>query len=215
MAVAPLPTIVLGSQSPRRRELLGRLVGADRIRIVPPKLPAEPGFDHVRSIADVDAQLRHIARMKFDDVCAQPAAAVLPSCVVTADTVILAEDDARRPVVLGKPPDDDAALRAVLRQWFTRYYAGRRHQAKTCVCVGSPGSSPRDVVVTTGVWFRADAADYVDWYAATGEPRGKAGGYAIQEAGSLFVERIEGSLSNIVGLPLVETHALLRASGAL
>lgn len=207
------PDIILGSQSPRRYELLAGLVGAERIEVVPPASPDEPGFDDVQSLEEVNARLREIARLKFHDVAAQLRSQRPQAVIVTADTIIVASDSHDRPVVLGKPPAADDALRATVWDWFQRYYAGRRHAAMSHVCVGRAGESPQEAVVSTAVWFRSDALEYVDWYIATGEPRGKAGGYAIQECGSLFVQRLEGSLSNVVGLPLVETLALLRAAG--
>jgi septum formation protein len=63
------------------------------------------------------------------------------------------------------------------------------------------------------VTFGADGQPFLEWYLATGEPRGKAGGYALQGAGSLFVERVNGSPSNVVGLPLRETWEVLREAG--
>ena len=63
------------------------------------------------------------------------------------------------------------------------------------------------------VTFAADGGPFLDWYLSTGEPRGKAGGYALQGAGGLFVERVDGSPSNVVGLPLRETWELLREAG--
>ena len=210
-----LATVVLGSQSPRRRELLGSLVGCARLQVVVPRMESEPGFEGIATLEGVAAQLKHIARLKYQDVGGQVAHTDHPPCVVAADTVIVAFEADVRPVVLGKPPEDEPELVRTVRDWFARYYAGRRHLAMSCVCVGMVGATPREVVVTTEVWFRADALDFIDWYLATDEPRGKAGGYAIQEAGSLFVERIAGSLSNVVGLPLVETARLLRQAGAM
>jgi septum formation protein len=194
--------------------LLGDLLGTERIEVVTPRLASEPGFDGLETLADVDQQLAHVARLKHDDVCEQTAARRPLPCVVAADTVIVGLHANDSPVVLGKPPEDDAARRSVVRKWFTEFYAGRRHLAKTGLCVGFPAGPRFEAIVTTEVWFRADAVEFIDWYLATDEPRGKAGGYAIQEAGSLFVERLDGSLSNVVGLPLVEALQLLRQAGA-
>lgn len=205
---------MLGSQSPRRRALLEQLVGPDRIRVLPPRPAAEPEFGEVATLEEMDARLQLIARMKHDDVCSQLREAGETACVVTADTVIVGLESSGRPVALGKPPEANEYATTV-RKWFGEYFAGRRHLAKTGVCVGPPGGPRLEQVVTTEVWFRADAVDYVEWYIQTGEPRGKAGGYAIQEAGSLFVERLEGSLTNVVGLPLAETLFLLNRAGAI
>jgi septum formation protein len=207
-------SIVLGSQSPRREGLLRSLVGAGAVRVLPPTLPAEPGFEDAVTLDQVDLRLFEVARLKFDDVCTQLAAIGDAACVVAADTVVVGLGDDGAPTVLGKPPADEASLRSTVRDWFERFYAGRRHLAKTALCVGWAGEC-QTVLVTTSVWFRRDAVEFVDWYLGTGEPRGKAGGYAIQESGCLFVERIEGSLSNIIGLPLVETRQLLVQAGAV
>jgi septum formation protein len=83
----------------------------------------------------------------------------------------------------------------------------------TALCVTTPAGDRQERVVTTRVTFRADAAEWVDWYLRTEEPRGKAGGYGLQGAGSLFVERIEGSPSNVIGLPLWETMQALQSLG--
>jgi septum formation protein len=205
--------VVLGSQSPRRRELLEQLLGSDRIRVVVPRLTAEPGLSDVQSLVDIDARLLEIARVKFGDVVEQVSHDPGPPCVVAADTVIVGLNDSGQAAALGKPPEKESSYRRTVRDWFTRYYAGRRHFAKTALCVGVPNQRRHEAIVTTEVWFRADAGEYLDWYLSTGEPRGKAGAYAIQEAGSLFVERLTGSLSNVVGLPLVETRRLLKACG--
>lgn len=207
------PVVILGSQSPRRRELLAYLLGSECVRVVVPQLIEEPGFGDVSTLEAIDARLLHVARVKHDDVAAQVHHQDTLSCIVAADTVIVAFDGAGQPVVLGKPPSDPATHHRTVRDWFERYYAGRRHLAKTAICVGAPGAPRHEIVTTTEVWFRSDAGEFIDWYLATNEPQGKAGGYAIQEAGSLFVERLVGSLSNVVGLPLAETSRLLRQAG--
>lgn len=202
--------VVLASQSPRRRELLSALVGTSRLDVVPPQDGDELGFEDCESLAEIDARLLQIARGKHADAARQLQQQDRSACIVAADTVVIVTNEWQRPLVLGKPPDQDGDYRRTVSEWFVRYYAGRPHLAKTGLCVGRPGDSPLTQVVTTEVWFRSDAGDYVDWYLGTDEPRGKAGGYAIQGAGSLFVERIAGSLSNVIGLPLAETLALVR-----
>ncbi|MCA9054193.1 MAG: Maf-like protein [Planctomycetaceae bacterium] len=207
-------SIVLGSRSPRRRELLEQLVGADAVRVVPPEDETEQRFDDVASLTDVDVRLLEIARGKHADVCRQIRNDEPAPVVLTADTVIIGFDADGRPVALEKPPEAEDAYRETVREWFEKFYAGKSHLAKTGVVAGYPSGLQRELVVTTEVWFRADAVEWIDWYLQTGEPRGKAGGYAIQGAGSLFVEQIAGSLSNVVGLPLAETSGLLRSLGA-
>lgn len=203
--------LVLGSTSPQRRELLRHLLPADAIRIVPPTLAREPGFDDVRTLDEVDARLLEIARLKNDDVRSQ----LLPSdrpAVLTADTAIVAFEPDGRPVILGKPPEEARERDRTVREWFARYYLGRRHLAKTGLCLTTFDGTRLEKIVTTEVWFAAEA-EAVEWYLRTGEPAGKAGGYGLQGAASLFVDRVEGSLSNVVGLPLRETRELLRRVG--
>lgn len=208
----PQLRMVLGSQSPRRRALLAGLLGGERFDVVSPRLEAEPDFKGLTTLEAIDERLLHIARLKYCDVTEQLAGEGVSACVVAADTIIVGVDDAGRPAVCEKPQEEIAHAAATLEHWFGNLYAGRWHLAKTGLCVGV-GESVRTRIVTTEVWFRQDAAKYVPWYLQTGEPFGKAGGYAIQGVGSLFIEGVKGSLSNVVGLPLVETLELLAMAG--
>lgn len=200
--------IVLGSRSPRRLELLSLLLPPERIRVCPPRDAAEPGFDRLHTWPEIETQLFAIARDKNDDVIGQlePGWAA----VLTADTVIVGHSDAGRLQALEQPPEDDF-WRETVRDWFRTYYFGRTHTAVTALCVVSAEGDRDERLVKTEVTFRADGGRFLEWYLDTGEPRGKAGGYALQGAGSLFVERIEGSPSNVVGLPLQETCEALLA----
>lgn len=208
----PQLRIVLGSQSPRRRELLAGLLGGERFDVVSPRLEVEPDFAGLTTLEAIETRLLHVAQLKYRDVTEQLAVHGAGACVVAADTVIVGFDAAGRPEVCEKPPADVRSAAATLERWFGALFAGRGHLAKTGLCVGV-GDALWTRIVTTEVWFRADAARFVKWYLATGEPFGKAGGYAIQGFGSLFVERVNGSLSNVVGLPTVETLELLGTVG--
>lgn len=116
------------------------------------------------------------------------------SVVLAADTVVVADGE-----ILGKPVDDDDA-RSMIRR-----LAGRSHQVKTRFALGAPSSGVLAArTVTTQVTFRALDAVAIDAYVATGEGRDKAGAYAIQGIGSFAVRGIEGSYSNVVGLPVCE-----------
>lgn len=209
--------IVLGSRSPQRLELLRSIVPAERIVVVPPRNAVEAGFDGLSTRAEIDARPVEIARAKCDDVRGQVERGTAGvdlrevAAIVTADTVIVATDLHGWPVVLGQPPDDDWAN--TVRRWFYDYLLGRTHVAATAVCIFGAGGEWHERVVTTEVTFHA-GAERVEWYLSTGEPRGKAGGYAIQGAGGVFVSRVEGSLSNVVGLPLRELLEMLEAAGA-
>jgi septum formation protein len=202
--------IVLGSRSPRRRELLSSIVSPDRIAVVPPRQSEEADFEGLRTASAIETRLREIARTKNDDVRSQLIRGW--QAVLTADTTIVGYSDTGLPTVLGQPPDDDS-WRDVVRGWFRDFYIRRPHAALTAVSVSVPDGRRLERVVRSEVTFAADGEPFLEWYLATGEPRGKAGGYALQGAGSLFVERVHGSPSNVVGLPLRETWELLREAG--
>ena len=202
LAQAP-DRLILGSRSDRRRELLSLLVAAELIEILPPRWPEELGFAGLTAWSDIARRLQLIARNKNEDVCRQlPAESSRTTLVLTADTTIVATDAMARLHVLGQPPEDDS-WPDVVRRWFRELYAGRSHMAATAVCLSEPSSGRRlERIVESHVLVREDVEPLLDWYLATGEPLGKAGGYALQGLASVFVTRVEGSLTNVVGLPL-------------
>ena len=194
--------LILGSRSPRRRELLELLVSPESIDIRPPRSSEELGFDGLTSWLEIAQQLQRIARDKNDDVLAQLSSSDDQQLVLTADTTILATDANGSYRVLGQPPNDDS-WRDVVRGWFRDLYAGRSHIAATAVCFTDQRSGRRlERIVQSHVWIREDVEPLLDWYLATNEPLGKAGGYALQGLASVFVTRVEGSITNVVGLPL-------------
>ena len=200
--------IILGSRSPRRRELLSLLVPPKQIEIRRPRDAEELGFEEVTTWLAIAQRLQQIARTKNDDVCQQLSEADIrpagdaPALVLTADTTIVATDAMARLHVLGQPPKDDS-WPDVVRRWFRELYAGRSHIAATAVCLTESSSGRRlERIVQSHVLVREDVEPLLDWYLATGEPLGKAGGYALQGRASVFVTRVEGSLTNVVGLPL-------------
>jgi septum formation protein len=203
---------VLGSRSPRRLELLQQIVPAAAIEVVPPRSSEEAGFDGLADWPAIAGRLLEIARSKSADVLEQLAARPADSrrIVITADTMVVVRSKAGRLVVLGQPPEDPSWPEAV-RRWFLDYYAGQTHEVATAFCVARPGMPPVERIVRSAVTFHDDVTAWLDWYLATGEPRGKAGGYAVQGAGGIFVSRIDGSLSNVVGLPLRELVEVLSA----
>ncbi len=183
------PRLVLASQSPRRRELLEQLGLAFEIRPAHADeavLPGEAARDYVLRVA------RDKARAVAGDV------------VLAADTAVVL-----RGAVLGKPSGPGDARRML------EALSGNSHEVLTAVCVRRVGADPveLDAVVATAVRFALLSSEQVDWYVATGEPLDKAGAYAIQGAGGAFVEAVEGSVSNVVGLPLPQTADLLRRVG--
>ena len=122
--------------------------------------------------------------------------------VLAADTVV-----ARGRRILPKPADE-AAARSCLG-----LLSGRRHRVTGGVCLLPPGEEPRTRLVTSIVTFKRLTEAEIAWYLATGEWRGKAGGYAIQGRAARFVRFLSGSYSNVVGLPLYETANLLTGAG--
>ncbi|HEX9241237.1 MAG TPA: Maf family protein [Anaeromyxobacter sp.] len=182
------PRLVLASQSPRRRELLSQLGLALDVRPAHADEavhPGEPPRDYVLRVAR------------------EKARAVPGELVLGADTAVVLGDE-----VLGKPAGDDDARRML------RALSGTEHEVLTAVVVRRAAPPLElDALVATRVRFARLGAAEIDWYVATGEPRDKAGAYAIQGAGGAFVLSVAGSVSNVVGLPLAETAALLRRAG--
>ena len=190
--------LVLASQSPRRRELLEQLGIPLVIR------PAHADEAVLPGEAPRDYVLR-VAREK-----ARAVEGVSSGAEAREDAIVLGADTAvvLRGEVLGKPLDAEDARRML------RALSGTVHEVLTAVCVrrGALGVE-LDAVVSTEVRFSPLSAAAIDWYVATGEPLDKAGAYAIQGAGGAFVVRVDGSVSNVVGLPLAETADLLRRAG--
>ena len=181
--------MILASASPRRRELLtqiGVLFTVDPADIDESLLVDEaPG-----------AYVERMAREKAGVVAARhPGETVLGS-----DTTVVCDGE-----ILAKPADTEDAVRML------KALSGRSHQVLTGVAVACD-AEVRSQVVTTEVRFRELAEDEITAYVATGEPLDKAGGYGIQGFGAVFVADMKGSYSNVVGLPLTETAALLQQS---
>jgi septum formation protein len=185
------PTLVLASASPRRRDLLRRL-GLD---------PALRPVDLDETPHDVEPPHDLVVRLAAAKAAAGTDRGEGDEVVLAADTEVVLDG-----TVLGKPVDDaDAA--AMLRR-----LNGRTHEVVTGLAVRR-GEIARLATVTTAVTFRHLTDDEIAWYVATGEPSGKAGAYALQGAGAVLVASIAGSDTNVIGLPLAETVALLREVG--
>lgn len=187
------PPIVLGSASPRRRELLERAGLLVEVR-------AAAVDEGVRTGEGAGAYLERIVAAKLAAVRATVGPARI---VVVADTAVIRDE-----AILGKP-EDDARARQMLAS-----LAGRTHRVATRFAVAYGEVVVAETVSTT-VEFRAMAAEEIARYVATGEGRDKAGSYAIQAGAARFVRRIDGSYTNVVGLPLCEVlEALARISSA-
>lgn len=184
--------LVLASASPRRRELLDQL-GVNYICD-----PAE--LDETPQARETPAD--YVQRLAGDK--AQAVAARHPAAeyaVLAADTTVVIDEDP-----LGKPRDHFHGLAMLAR------LSGRSHSVLTAVCLRHP-SGTSCALVETRVEFVQLTREICESYLATEEPWDKAGGYAIQGLGGAFVRSIQGSYSNVVGLPLSETWQLLAAHG--
>lgn len=184
------PTLILGSGSPRRKELLAQIgVVADAIR--PPDIDETP--QHAELPRPYCARM---AREKAGAVIAAP-----DEIVLCADTTVAL---GRR--ILGKPEDAAEAER------FLRQLSGRRHRVITAVAVKKGETLwERDVVTTVKMKRLSDSE--IAGYLETQDWQGKAGGYAIQGPAAALIPWIQGSFTGVVGLPLSETAALLQAAG--
>jgi septum formation protein len=177
--------LVLASRSPRRAELL-----------------AAAGIEFTVRTADIDETPRpgespgdyvlRIAQEKAEAVVRDASETVL-----AADTIVVVDSE-----IMGKPRNHADAVRML------NALSGRRHEVTTGICL----LLARDIVLdsaTTGVWFLPLSEDEIAWYVASGEPMDKAGAYGIQGLASRFIDRIEGSYTNVVGLPVALVYQLL------
>jgi septum formation protein len=179
--IVPFP-VVLASGSPRRRQLLAELIPDFEILVADadeePILGEDP-WQLATRLAELKAKLVHTLRPQ--------------SLVIGGDTVVTYDDEGWK--LLAKPDDPDHACRML------RALSGRDHKVITGVCVAWP-NGVRTFSDTSTVTFRKLNEEEIRAYVAGGEPMDKAGAYAIQGGAAPFVERFEGSLSNIIGLPL-------------
>lgn len=192
MSEPRIPPLVLASASPRRAELL-RQIGIVPDIVAPAHVDERPAAkerpaDHARRLAEA----------KADQIAGQYPG----SFVLAADTVVAV---GRR--ILGKPADEAAARRSLA------LLSGRRHRVLGAVVLAAPDGRRARRLVATSVRFKRLAKREIESYLESDEWRDKAGGYAIQGRAAAFVPAITGSYSNVVGLPLAETAALLQGLG--
>jgi septum formation protein len=185
-----MPKIVLASASPRRRELL------EQIHV-----------PHIVHIADIDETplLNEIPEDYVQRLATQKAAACIEKFnphipVLAADTAVVLEGK-----IMGKPQNKEDAL-AMLRD-----LSGKTHHVFTAIAL--QGKKAHSALSVTQVTFKILLEDEIQAYWHSSEPLDKAGSYAIQGQGSVFIERINGSFSGVMGLPLFETAQLLRLEG--
>lgn len=184
-------SLVLASSSPRRRDLLAR-IGAAADRIASPDIDESPLKDELPR-----AYALRLALAKAQAVDRQP------------DEIVLAGDTT---VALGRrilPPAETVDVQRKLLGLIS----GRRHRCISAVCVIGLDGKTRTRVVETVVTFKRLTTEEIGAYIACGEGLGKAGGYAIQGRAEALIRSVAGSHSGVIGLPLFETRALLKAAG--
>jgi len=203
--------LYLASRSPRRRELLKQIGVRFEPLLIRLTSPRAVDIDERQHLGEpADRYVERIAREKAEHgVHALALRSLLPRPVLAADTVVIVDGE-----VLGKP-----AGRAQASE-FLRRLSGRAHEVRTAVALGVPaggavgaGARVLRAVSVSLVTFRSLEESEVERYVATGDPFDKAGGYGIQGLAAVFIERIEGSYSGVMGLPLFETAQLLRQAG--
>lgn len=179
--------LILASSSPRRADLLqaaGIPFRACPVSVDEAVPRLEPPGDHVRRLAREKAEAARVAYP--EDV------------VLGADTIVLVGGE-----ILGKPRDTADAVRML------RVLSGREHEVLTGVAIVATRGSAVEVA-RTRVWFNPLSENEIAEYVASGEPMDKAGGYGIQGMGSRFIDRIQGSYANVVGLPVALVYRLLK-----
>jgi septum formation protein len=185
------PKLILASGSPRRKMLL------EQIGIIPDKI-IHPDIDE--TIAPLEKPIHFAKRLAYEKAC--KALTGGKGLVLAADTIVSMGNR-----ILGKAENIEKARR------FLELLSGRRHQVITAIALAKPTGQVSSRVVTTSVTFKRLTPDKIEPYIQSNEWQGKAGGYAIQGLAGRFVKRINGSYTNVVGLPLFEVANLLEGAG--
>ncbi|MGB0114695.1 MAG: Maf family protein [Ilumatobacteraceae bacterium] len=186
--------LVLASASPRRSDLLTS--AGLRFEVVPADIDETP---HPGELP-----IDYVARLSKEKAAAVTVSAA-DAVVIAADTTVAVDA-----AILEKPTDSDDARRML------GLLSARTHLVHTGVTVAQPAvetggvTGIETIVATTAVTFAELSDADIDWYVGTGDWQGKAGGYGIQGAAGVFVTNVDGSVTNVIGLPLAETVALLR-----
>lgn len=197
-----MTVLYLASKSPRRREILSGM-GITDLEIVhagPAQLTAFAGDELQREGESPEDYVVRTAEEKARQALERIAGEGKPALpVLAADTVVICSGE-----VLGKPCDRDQA------RLFMQRLSGRTHEVRTAVVVGTGVNEPLHTAVSVShVTFARLEPEQIEAYVQTEEPYDKAGGYAVQGLAGLFIERIVGSYSGIMGLPVFETTRLL------
>jgi nucleoside triphosphate pyrophosphatase len=186
------PHLILASASPRRRELLQQAG-------VPFTVILSNTDEHIRPGETPEVYALRVAREKAAAVSARQSG----NWVLGADTIVVIDDS-----ILGKPCDAADGFRML------RLLSGRSHRVMTAFVLLDPnGQAYANQVVSSQVNFKALRDTQIHEYLATGEPFDKAGAYAVQGIGAALVEKVEGSYTNVVGLPLDEVLTVLHSAG--
>jgi len=189
-----MPELLLASASPRRRDILENL--GIRFRVISAPEIDETAIMNDKSISPSEIASRlalkkaSAIRLKQDELA------------LTADTVVVIDGE-----ILGKPGDNSEA------RLFIEKLSGKKHDVITAIVLKKTDSETYTGIETTGVYFRTMTSEEIDWYIASGEPFGKAGGYAIQGLGGLFIHRVDGCYFNVVGLPVFRLMSVLHEAG--
>ena len=186
-----IPTLILASSSPRRRDLLARL-GVEPARIASPDIDETPRKGEVPRV--------YALRMAEEKAVAVPRASA--EIVVAGDTTVAV---GRR--ILQQATDAD------MQRGFLTLLSGRRHHVLSAVAVIDGDGRLRSRICDSIVRFKRLSSEEIESYIESGEGLGKAGGYAIQGRAEALIDWMAGSHSGVIGLPLYETRSLLRASG--
>jgi septum formation protein len=188
------PSLILASASPRRRELL-RSIGLD-FRIIPAHvdenyLAGESPGQHVRRLSTIKAMA---VAQKYQK-----------AWVLGADTIVVIDE-----TILGKPKNRTQAKNMLKK------LSGREHKVFTGVTIIHRTLNIHEIkVIQSTVRFKTISTEEMNWYTACDEPYDKAGGYAVQGKGAIFIKSIRGSYSNVIGLPLCEVVELLKKYDAI
>jgi septum formation protein len=179
--------LILASRSPRRSELL-RAAGIEFV---------VRGADVDESVCEGESPFDYVLRLA--EVKARAVELHPGEIVLGADTTVAIGGE-----ILAKPADEEDARRMLER------LSGRRHEVHTGICMRSLHGGVTTEVCTTGVWFNPLSSAEIEAYVRSGEPADKAGAYAIQGLASKFIPKIDGSYSNVVGLPVDMVYCMLR-----
>lgn len=191
--------IYLASQSPRRSQLLTQL-GVKHELLLPGAEEDAEALEAVLPNESPKAYVQRVTLLKLQAALERLRGRQLPSSpVLCSDTTVAVGRE-----ILGKPADAEDAVRMLEK------LAGQTHRVLTAVAVGA-GSKKLLALSESKVTFVAMSEGDIKAYVASGEPMGKAGAYAVQGAAAAFIERINGSYTGIMGLPLFETAKLLKA----